>query len=431
MRQRTLVLAGLGFAVLLVLVPALALAASGGLFSNRLRVTAYVLRPGDALEPGVDVKYRGVVVGSADGGSATRRQVRLTLSLDPAKAHDIPAGVTARILPTTIFGTVYVDLVPPHSASPGSALAAGATIPADDSPGTVALQTAFADLYSLLKAVRPAQLDAALSALAGALEGNGELVGQLTRQLDAYLGTLQPDLPAVQHDLAQLADVSQTLAGSAPDLLRTVQNLLTTTRTVVAKQQALRTLLAGGVSVADETRGLLAQNADNLVTVVHDLQPVLAAIAADPQGLHDGVLGLDAWASSWRTAVHGSQIRINLLIPNLDGLNLVLAAGAPPGTGKSQADAAYRYILDPPEYTPEDCPRYGAMAGPHCPGPAAATASAPAGPAAAPTVGSGAEQRSVLDALRSVTGVAVPPAMAGTADLLIGPLLRGALVVVP
>src|SRR4051794_9380799 len=110
----------------------LAVGSYAGAFSDDVPVTLKVDRVGTQLVPRADVKVRGLNVGtvrsvSTDGSGAT-----VQLALDRDKIAQIPRGVSARLIPKTLFGERYVSLVPPSGAA-GPPLAAGDVIPEDRS----------------------------------------------------------------------------------------------------------------------------------------------------------------------------------------------------------------------------------------------------------------------------------------------------------
>ena len=82
----------------------------------------------------------------------------------------------------------------------------GDVIPADRVETNVELSRILADLFPLLRAVRPADLNYTLNALATALEGRGEQLGETLDELDAYLGAISDKLPTLQQDLISLAE---------------------------------------------------------------------------------------------------------------------------------------------------------------------------------------------------------------------------------
>ena len=391
-------------------------------------VTALVSQAGDALQPGDEVRYLDVVVGSVAGGSeAPGGMLQLSLRLQPEEAPLIPDAVKARSMPTSIFGAQYLQLVRPAPGAGSTHLVAGARIDADTSPGTAELQNAFTHLQRLLNAVHPARLDAALTALATALAGNGETLGKLIDNFDAYLRQVAPSTPQLQDDITQLAAVLEELNRDAPDGLRTLGNLITTSQTITDEQVQLRGLIGGGLTLTDDATELTAQDASRLIAVINDFQPVLAAVDRNTGGITNGVPALDAWFRSWTSTLsQGPYARINLLVPGVNGPALIAASLGGP-TGKPSADQAFAPDLNPAPYTAADCPRYPGAAGANCPAAAQATsASAGAGGSVGP-VGSAAEITTIQRLLGKLGGVApnqVPP----ISDLLVGPLLRGAVV---
>ena len=60
-----------------------------------------------------EVKLRGVVIGEVRDIEAAGDGARLTLAIEPGRLGQIPADVTAQMLPTTLFGERFVALVPP------------------------------------------------------------------------------------------------------------------------------------------------------------------------------------------------------------------------------------------------------------------------------------------------------------------------------
>lgn len=130
---------GLAFLGVLLLLGALAVAQYAGAFRSGVSVTLKVDRVGTQLDPKADVKVRGLIVGSVtavhtDGDGAT-----VQLSLDPKLVDQIPADVTARLLPKTLFGQKYVSLVP--GSSPRR-IAAGDVIGEDRSRSAVEVEQA-------------------------------------------------------------------------------------------------------------------------------------------------------------------------------------------------------------------------------------------------------------------------------------------------
>ena len=84
------------------------------------------------------------------------------------------------------------------------------------------------DLYPLLRAVQPADLNTTLNAVATALEGRGERLGQNLETLDDYLNRFNPEIPALIEDLRLTARVSDTYADVLPEIATILRNTITT-----------------------------------------------------------------------------------------------------------------------------------------------------------------------------------------------------------
>ncbi|WP_460939077.1 MlaD family protein, partial [Phycicoccus ginsengisoli] len=119
---------GLAFLVVVGLLMALCVATYAKVFDRTVDVTLLTDRVGSQLQTSSDVKLRGLIVGEVRRVETTGRGARLVLALDPSTVGLIPANVSARLLPKTLFGERYVDLVSPQAGSPARHLQDGDTI---------------------------------------------------------------------------------------------------------------------------------------------------------------------------------------------------------------------------------------------------------------------------------------------------------------
>jgi len=252
----------------------LAIASYNKAFTPVVRVELRTDRVGNQLNRLADVKLRGVVVGEVRSIDATGDGATLHLALQPDKVPLIPAGVTARLLPKTLFGERYVDLVEPPRTN-GARLTAGAVIHQDTSFEAVELNQILDRLMPVLSAVQPQKLATTLSAVSSALDGRGEQLGVTLTRLAGYLRELNPALPDLTADLAALPRVTDTYSQAAPDLLRALSDLTTTTRTVVEQRDNLRALFGELTTTALNLRDFVDANKENLIRVVGDSRPTL------------------------------------------------------------------------------------------------------------------------------------------------------------
>ena len=270
------------YGVILLLVAsalvALSIMAFNQAFTPADYVTVHISRAGLQLLPGSDVKERGLIVGSVDSISSTGDGADLRLRLTPSEARKIPANVSVRLLPKTLFGEKYVDLVPPAQPS-GEFLADGAVIDEDQTKPTLEIDEALDDLLPTLRAVPPVELNRTLTALATALTGRGGELGQTIGDADAYLRQFNPQLPKLQHDMAALATVSRTYSEAAPALLRMLGNLTVTSNTIVEQQHQISLFLDDVTGSANATHDLLVRNGANIIAVNHVNRPVISLLA--------------------------------------------------------------------------------------------------------------------------------------------------------
>lgn len=187
-------------------------------------VSAVVRNAGGSLRPGSDVKISGVIIGRVtEITRAPDGDVRVGMLVDQDDLDSVPANVVARILPATVFGTSFVDLVV-YDGPSDDALEAGAVIPADTTQGTLELQQALDDIDRLVDALGPAELASAIGSAAIALDGRGEKIGEIIDTADTYLARLNPRMPLLRSDLRKLAADLQLIDEVAPDLLQATED---------------------------------------------------------------------------------------------------------------------------------------------------------------------------------------------------------------
>lgn len=401
-----LFLRGLVYLAVVATTAVLLLRQAAGDFSEYVPATAVVSSVGDGLDPGADVKLRGVLVGTVDevesapGGS---RHV-IHLRLNPMHAAGIPASVKARIIPTNIFGQPSVDLVAERGDT--TALAAGATIPGDESQEALQLQTAISSVQQLLTTVEPAKLNATLSSIRRALDGRGAQIGRMIDRLHSYVGELNPHREEFAALVSSAATSLEAVAETAPDLLDTVDDLLPTARTVVDKRAEFDATMRGAAALLGTVDGFLQDNQDRIIHVTSASRRIFAALSSDP----------DAVPGSFRALGKGVA---------------ALAKKFDKGTG--HLDIGGTFLLAPYQpYTAADCPRYPGLDGPNCGQPvprerkSSARDDVPQLGGAVGPVGSRQELQTLDDVLGDDT-----LGDNGIAGVLLGPLLRGSTVVMP
>lgn len=305
---------------------------SSGRFAGDPQVSAQLANAGGSLTKGSDVKLRGVIIGRVD---AIRRGpdggVRVALSMKGQGLSRVPDNVVARILPATVFGTTFVDLVI-HGAPSTATMKEGSVIPADRTQGTLELQQALDDIDRLVKALGPAELASAIGSTAMALDGRGDQLGSIVERLNGYLEQINPKLPLVRSDLGKLADNLELLRKVAPDLLDAVDDGLVTARTIVEQKATIAALISGGTTLVSESDAFLGANQQAFVRFLNGSASFLDALY---DNRHAGIV----------EAFHTNATVPRLIKPALEH-------------GFVHTDASINAAI-PPFYGPDDRPTYG------------------------------------------------------------------------
>jgi phospholipid/cholesterol/gamma-HCH transport system substrate-binding protein len=396
------------FIAVLALLLSLAVAVYQQAFTSVIRVTLEADSLGNQLDPRADVKLRGLLVGEVRAVRADGEKATLDIALKPEHVAHIPADVHARLLPKTLFGEKYVDLVAPGGAA-GRHIRAGDVITQDRTRVGIEVQQLMNDLLPLLRTVKPGELNATLSAFATALDGRGDRIGDNLTRVEDYLRRLNPHMPSLQEDIARFADVAEVYGDAAPDLMKILRNTVTTSRTLVEERDRLAAALTTTATVAGTAEDFLDENGDRLITLGRVSRPTLDLFARYSPEYPCLLEGLVRQEEASEEAFRGGEMRITLEV-----------------------------VRQRPAYEPGEEPRYGERSGPDCHGlpnprvPAPhtklndGTAKGSSGGEAGVSA-TRAEQRAVGSLVAPVLGVPadeVPP----VATLLFGPMARGTAV---
>ena len=417
-------------------------------------------RVGNQLVVPADVKLDGVLVGRVSGVSTQGTIARLTLQLSKSRIKDIPDNVVARILPKTLFGEKYVDLViPPGTPASQPSLKPGSVIQQDRSTTAIELQTVFNDLVPVLQALKPADLAIALSNIASAVRDRGDALGHNLELIDQYFSRFNKDLPNFNHDISALADLASNYTDATPDLLAMLRNFSANAKTITEKQDTYAQFLTGTSDFANTASNVFGQNSSRLIQLAHVSKPVLDLYSQYSVVLECLPNGLSIYDRTRLEQAFGQGPFLHITLTPVGDRGSYTAADRPKMSdltsiklppncfglphGKQGLHPVYaRY----PGQSPSDnyaCAGYTAP--PSCPAAppssAAATtrkksssktnATSSATGATLPSVntsgavGSQAEQNFIQQLLSPLVGGSSKDVSAGLADLLVGPMLRG------
>lgn len=333
-----LMVAGVAFLVVVALLVGLSTAIYTKAFTSPTMITVKADRAGLQLAKFGDVRVHGVLVGYVDSVSQDGKEASIKVALQPEAAKSIPQNVSVEILPTTLFGQKFIALVDPPRPS-SQAMESGYVIPSSRVRTNVELSQILSDLFPMLRAIRPADLNTTLTALATALTGRGERLGETIETLDSYLTNVNKELPTVREDLVLLARVSKTYSLAAPDLVRLLRNATTTATTVTDLKRQLDGFVKGVTTLATTGTRVLAANEDAIVREGRLAVPLLRL--------------LDTYSPEIPCVLRGAD-------RYTDNLNQIFSSGRVSQTMSFAAEQR-------PPYGPQDRPEYGEVGhGPWC-----------------------------------------------------------------
>jgi phospholipid/cholesterol/gamma-HCH transport system substrate-binding protein len=306
--HRRLFMSGIVFITILALLVGLSIAVYAKVFSHPTMVTIKAQNAGLQLDQFGDVRRHGVLVGQVRNVGNDGHEAVIKVALNPASAKDIPQNAKIEILPTTLFGQKYINIQDPTNPSSKS-MSNGDVIPASRVTTNVELQKILADLFPLLRSIRPADLSTTLYAIANALRGRGEKIGETMVKLDNYLTTINVHLPTLQQDLSLLARVSNTYAIAAPDLIRILRNATTTARTVTSKQADLHTFLTDVTGLGKTSTDVFTVNGANIVRAGQLSVPLLGLLDTYSPEFPCLLQGAARYATRLGTIFNGGRVR--------------------------------------------------------------------------------------------------------------------------
>jgi phospholipid/cholesterol/gamma-HCH transport system substrate-binding protein len=428
-------LAGVAFLVVMALLAWLSVALYQKEFTSAAMVTLYTSNVGNEMHPGAQVKVRGVQVGEVRQVSANGSGARLLLAIQPGALPRLPANVSAMMLPTTLFGERYVDLVVPARPAVRT-LADGSVIRQNRSGDALELERVLNNLLPMLAAVQPEKLSVTLTAIAQGLSGRGKNLGHTLVTLNAYLRHMTPLLPALDDDIKLLAGLTRTYTQAAPAILAALNDFSVTGQTIATQRADFAALLANLTSASDDLRAFLDANSGNMIRLSADSLPTLRILAR--------------YAPEFPCTLRS-------LAEFVPQVNKVFGAG----TRHPGLHIHVVVVPSPGKYLPsKDTPVYGDNLGPHCypvpfPGIHLNDGASRAHTSAASSGGSAAARAATTVASPSAFGPGTPGSLAGSpaetelvrelaglslgrppsslpawGGLLVAPLFRGAGVII-
>lgn len=313
---------------------------------------------------GTGVTYRGVVVGSITGVSATADGAEVSLALDPDTR--VPTGSVAKVTTSSALGIATLDIVP--STSEGPYLADGGSLSVPPELAPVQLDQLLTRMAALATSIDPTSITTLSETLGSALGGNGDELSRLLDDADSLARMLAEKAPTLATIVEQtipmqsaVAARSDALPGSADAAREITQQVLAQEPSVIHLLDRSPAALERTEELLDDTRGTVGALMTDLVTVTEvlgDRTPAMAALLlALPRTLEKltsivhgdrgdftlvGTQGPACWYGTPRRTVGDESPRepnLNLYCPPGDDLEQRGSANAPRPNDLGMSDA--------------------------------------------------------------------------------------------
>lgn len=263
--------------------------AAYGAFEDAYYISVDIDRAGQQLNPGADVRIKGVDIGEVSKVELVDRQARLQLKIE--RRYQIPKDVTAIVSLKTPLGAKYIDLQFPAGA-PGPYLANGDVI--QDAHIGPELEDLLADGTHILDALNPDDAATIITELATGVRNHGD---DISRGLvansdlsDIFASTLDPQIQALE----DFDTIFGALESKGVDLNMLADSVNEGAK-VYASPEAERNLqraLVALVPFSNDLADLLILQKADFDRMYDGGDKVLSTIAARPGGLRDLVHGL-------------------------------------------------------------------------------------------------------------------------------------------
>jgi len=223
------------------------------------------------LAEGATVKVNGVDSGKVQGVEAEdfHAQAEMLVRTD-AELRD---GATARLRYTTPLGELFVDITNPAK---GTELEDGDVLELADTSTAPTVEDALSQASLLVNGGGLEQLQTVTDELNTAVGGREDTVRTLLEQAETFLTEANATTTDIDRALRALSSVSQTLQGRERVINRAVREIRPAARVLRENTPGLTRLLAEIEEFSAAANTTVQQTRDQLLTIIHQAEPVLA-----------------------------------------------------------------------------------------------------------------------------------------------------------
>ncbi|WP_374116024.1 MCE family protein [Streptomyces sp. CoH27] len=235
------------------------------------------------LKPGDEVRIAGVKVGKVEGVGLDGDHVKVTFKVKGRPGFGTDTGAAIRV--KTILGAKYLALYPkgPGQLKPGSEIPLGRTVSAYD------VVQAFSDLTTTTEAVHTDRLAKALDTISLTFQDSPAEVRASIKGLSRISRTVAARDRALRGLLDHANGVTKVLAGHTEDFSALVKDGDALFKEIDDRRAAIHTLLKSSALLGIELSGLVADNSKEIGPALKNLDTFLKMLERNQASLDRSV----------------------------------------------------------------------------------------------------------------------------------------------
>jgi phospholipid/cholesterol/gamma-HCH transport system substrate-binding protein len=211
--------------------------------------------------PAVKVRVLGVDVGVVTDIRNVRQGVQVTFRIDDPEVK-LPADVGAAIVPMSLLGERYIQLVPAYSGGPS--LPDGSVIPSSRTAVPSEPDELLRSLQDYLGGIDPKNVTSLVENLANVIEGKGEDVNRLVEHGAGVISALSEKRDDLGQLIVELNKLTLALSSRQAAIGRLIDNYGAVTGTLTENRRALEGTITGLNDAATELASLLVAHRNPL-----------------------------------------------------------------------------------------------------------------------------------------------------------------------
>lgn len=258
------------------------------------------------LKPNDEVRIAGIRVGKVNSVELDGDHVKVTFKVKTDSAFGTETGAEIKV--KTLLGSMFLALQPAGSGQ----LKEGSTIPESRTRSAYDVVEAFSGLAERAEAIDLDQLKEALDTLAETTANTPEGLRSTLTGLSALSANVAARDDQINTLLVNLRKVSGVLAERDQDIIGLMQDGDVLLRALVARREAVHTLLVSTSKFSTELTALVQQSRADLKPALANLTGVVSVLRKNQNNLDDALrllapfyrvfnntLGSGPWFDTW------------------------------------------------------------------------------------------------------------------------------------